>query len=279
MKVAITGAKGMLASALIPLLKEHELISIDLPEVDITDKKAVEKGLAKADFVFHFAAFTDVDGAELAEKKVFDINEHGTENIALVCKKLGIPLLYISTDYVFSNGKKTKPWAETDKPNIEAGVYARSKLAGEQAVQRHCQKYFIVRTAWLYGQHGLNFIDTILKKAKETPELKVVDDQKGTPTYTRHLARALVKFLDIKEYGIYHLTNQGETSWYGLAKKVFELSGNNIKIIPCRTEDFPRPAPRPKYAVLGNAHWLALGQEPLPSWEEGVREYLKELKQ
>lgn len=277
MKIAITGAKGMLSKALIPWLKDHELLLIDLPEVDVTNHQTLEKSIDQADFVFHFAAYTDVDGAESEAKKAFAVNEQGSENVAKICNKLNIPLLYLSTDYVFSGNFPGHPWQEQDKPEPQ-GVYARSKLAGEEAVKKHCKKYFIVRTAWLFGKNGKNFVDTMLKTAIGKKEFKIVNDQKGTPTYTKHLAKALAKFLDIKEYGVYHLTNSGETTWYDFAKMIFDTTGVQVKLIPCRTQDFPRPAPRPAYSVLADKKWRSIGQKPLPPWEKGLQEYLKEIK-
>ncbi|MBU0580797.1 MAG: dTDP-4-dehydrorhamnose reductase [Candidatus Margulisbacteria bacterium] len=277
MKIAVIGAKGMLAAALIPLLKKHELKLGDLPEIDITNKEQVDNYLQNIEFVFHCAAITDVDGAEKNPERTFAVNVEGTKNIAKTCAKLDIPLVYISTDYVFSGNSHRHPWVEDDLPAPQ-GVYANSKFEGERAVIDNCQKYFIVRTAWLYGPNGKNFVDTILNLAKNQKEIKVVNDQLGSPTYSRHLAEALVKFLDIKEYGVYHLTNQGEVSWYFFARKILELAGTNVKILPCKTEEFPRSAPRPAYSVLNNKHWAKLGQKLLPGWEEGLKAYLREIK-
>lgn len=277
MKIGITGAKGMLAHALIPLLKNQQLILLDLPKVDITNKEILDEKLKDVEFVFHIAAYTSVDEAERNSAKAFEVNAKGTINIAEICNKYNIPVLYISTDYVFSGKSDHGPWFETDKPQPQ-GVYAKSKLAGEEAIKKICEKYFIVRTAWLYGSNGKNFVETMLTLADQQKQLKVVDDQIGSPTYTCHLAEALVKFLDIKKYGIYHITNQGETSWYGFACKIFELNNKDVKVLPCQTSEFPRLAPRPEYSMLRNKNWQELGFSLLPSWEFGLKEYLKEKK-
>ncbi len=281
MNIAITGAKGMLASALIQRLREHHIIPIDLPETDITIAHSVEQALLHADFVYHCAAYTNVDKAETDADAAMAVNVTGTEHIARFCGTHDIPLVYISTDYVF--GEKAlhmmkaqgpiRAWKETDAPAPD-GVYARSKHGGEQAVLRHCKKYFIARTAWLYGHNGKNFVATMLALAAKGDPVTVVNDQTGSPTYTGDLADALVKLLDIKEYGIYHLTNQGETTWYGFAQEIFKQAGVTVTLIPCTTEEFPRPTKRPVYSVLENAHWQAIGQEPLPHWSTGLQKYL-----
>lgn len=278
MRIAIIGAKGMLAQDLIPLLKDkHELVLVDLPETDITNKAQIEQALKGVDFVYHLAAYTDVDGAEADRERAYAVNETGTEYVARTCAELAVPLVYISTDYIFGDDSGGRPYTENDDPSPR-GVYASSKLAGEKAVQKSCKKYFIVRTAWLYGINGKNFVATMLKISKKQKEIKVVDDQVGSPTYAGHLAQVLVKFLDISEYGVYHLTNQGEVSWYKFACRIFDLAGIKVRVTPCKTADFIRPAPRPAYSVLENQHWQQIGEKPLPRWEEGLAEYLKELK-
>jgi dTDP-4-dehydrorhamnose reductase len=267
----------MLASALISKLSGHEVVKLDLPGCDITDYQQVIDNLKERsiDFVYHIAAYTNVDKAEEDSEQAFLVNEKGTANIAQICAAESISVLYISTDYVFGSGEAngTHPWQEGD-PVAPQGIYARSKLAGEEVIRKTCEKYFIVRTAWLYGPNGKNFVDTMLKLAQEHDKLKVVSDQTGSPTYTEDLAKGLVQFLDIHEYGIYHLTNQGNTTWYDFAKKIFELSKIEIEVTPCTTNEFPRPAKRPKYSVLANEKWRKIGKKELPAWEEGLKDYL-----
>jgi dTDP-4-dehydrorhamnose reductase len=282
MIIAITGAKGMLATALIPLLKGHQLVPLDLPGTDITDQQAVKTALHDVDFVYHCAAYTSVDKAESEPELVHAVNVLGTENVAKVCAGRNIPLVYISTDYVFGakalermrKAGAVRPWREDDVPATE-GVYALSKLAGEAVIRKYCKKYFIVRTAWLYGHNGRNFVDTMLALAGKQNKIRVVNDQQGSPTFAGDLASALVKFLDITEYGIYHLTGQGATTWYEFTREIFKQAGVNVTMEPCVTKEVPRPAPRPPYSVLDNAHWRAIGQGPLPSWQDGLKEYLK----
>lgn len=268
MKVLITGAKGMLGQDLCPTLEDLGcfLIETDIDNLDITKKEDVEDFVSKAhpDLIIHLAAYTNVDKAEEEEEKAELINAIGTENVALAASKIDVPLIYISTDYVF-DGSKNSPYLPTDKVN-PINAYGRTKLKGEELVQKHCKKYYIARTSWLYGMYGKNFVDTMLS-LKDKEELKVVDDQWGTPTWTMDLAGALMKLLT-KPYGIYHLSGGGKpTTWYNFAKTIFELSNLEVNLKPCTTEEFKRPANRPKYSVMDN-------DKMLRDWKLALKDYL-----
>jgi dTDP-4-dehydrorhamnose reductase len=219
--------------------------------LDITDRDAVISVINKVqpDVIVHCAAWTAVDNAEDIPEKVYKINALGTKNIAEACKKIDAKMFYISTDYVF-DGNSTKPYLPTDKTN-PLNNYGLTKLEGEEAVKKYCEKYYIIRTSWLYGHHGKNFVETMISLANK-PELKVVDDQIGCPTWTVELANGIIKLINDKEYGIYHVCGSDSTSWYGFAKEIFSLLKINSNLQPCTTDKFPRPAIRPKYSIMDN---------------------------
>lgn len=253
-KILVTGSNGMLGQDLVPILEDegYDVIETTRNTLDITDFKKVEETLKnyKPDYVIHCAAYTNVDGAEAEQELAAKINASGTENLAKICAKYDITLVYISTDYVF-DGKKQEPYLPYDKTN-PLNTYGKTKLEGEKAVQKYCKKYYITRTSWLYGHHGKNFVETMISLA-DKPELKVVDDQIGCPTWTVEFSNGIAKLLEEKpEYGIYHICGSGETSWYGFAKEIFKLIGKNVNIKPCKTEEFPRPATRPMHSTLEN---------------------------
>jgi dTDP-4-dehydrorhamnose reductase len=237
MKVLVTGAKGMLGQDLCPILEDcdFDVIETDIDSMDITDLESVKKVISKnkPDIVIHCAAYTNVDKAEEDKETAYKINAEGTKNIAEVCKEKNITLIYISTDYVFDGTKKGK-YLPDDKP-CPINVYGDSKLKGEEAVKK-CEKYYITRTSWLYGHHGKNFVETMIS-LKDKPELKVVDDQIGCPTWTVELANGIVKLItEEMPFGIYHVCGSGHTSWYGFAKKIFELCDLKVNLKPCTTD-------------------------------------------
>ncbi len=273
MNILITGAKGMLAYALKKELSRHSLIEADLPDYNLTDKQTVQALFINnnIDFVYHLAAYTQVDLCESNKDLAFAVNEKSCEYLAEECAQKNIPLLAISTDYVFG-GNGNNPYTESDETTPNS-IYGQSKLAGEKAIRRISKRHFIVRTAWLYGPNGKNFAETIFNLAKEKSELKVVADQKGTPTYTIDLAKALVKFLDSSAYGTYHLVNSGNTTWHGFAEKIVP---ETVKVIPVATEEFPRPAPRPAYSILSTAKFEKEFDYKLPQWDDGVLRYRKD---
>ena len=281
MKILITGANGLLGHELSSLLKDHTLILLSHSQLDISNSESVNKQIdsSSPDIIINSAAYTQVDACETNYDLAFQSNAIGPKNLAIKCKQLGIPLIHISTDYVFEgNEKKNSPLVENDKLGPKT-VYGKTKLEGEKMVQENCEKYFILRTAWLYGE-GKNFVKTMLSLSKKNKELKVVNDQIGSPTYAKDLAKAIKEIIEKKsdKYGIYHVTNKGEVSWYEFAKKIFEIKNIEIKVNPCTSEEFPRPAPRPHYSVLSNQKWIDAGFTPMRDYEEALNEYLNSLK-
>lgn len=274
MKVLITGANGMLGQDLSEILlqKNYEVIKTDVAELDITDKNRVYQVLEahKPDFIIHAAAYTNVDKAEDEPETAFLINETGSENIAKASASLNIPMVYISTDYVF-DGTKNSPYIPSDKTN-PINVYGMSKLKGEEAVIKNNPNHYIARTSWLYGHKGKNFVETIINLAKEKTELKVVSDQTGCPTWTKALSGGIIELLETKKpYGIYNICGSGYTSWYGFASKILEIINSKTIILPVSTDEFPRKATRPKYSVMNN-------QKICPDWEISLNNYIKERK-
>lgn len=278
MKILITGAYGMLGSDLKETLKNHELIITGSKDLDITSQEKVLQFITEKnpEIVINSAAYTAVDNCESNFTDAYAVNALGPKNLAIACNKNNIPLIHISTDYVFDGNKKT-PLIEEDKPEPKT-VYGKTKLEGERFIQEYTKKYFILRTAWLYGIHGKNFVMTMLNLAKKNNEIKVVHDQIGSPTYSKDLSEAISELLKSDRYGIYHVTNKGEVSWYDFAKKIFELRNIEINVKPCTTEEFPRPAPRPHYSVLNNQKWINNGFTPLRNYDEALNEYLLLIK-
>ena len=268
-RVIVTGANGMLGQDLCPILEDsgYEVLETDIQTLDITNSEMVNDFFKKAhpDIVIHCAAYTNVDKAEEDIETARLINSKGTENIAKACADVEAVMVYISTDYVFA-GDGTRPYIPTDKVS-PLNNYGLTKYEGEESVRKYCKKYYIARTSWLYGIHGKNFVETMLSLA-DKPELKVVDDQVGCPTWTIELANGIVKLLDDAEYGTYHVCGSGQTSWYNFAKKIFELEGLKVNLKPCTTEEFPRPAKRPHYSVMENGGICR-------KWETALKDYIK----
>ena len=274
MRILITGAYGMLGSDLREVLKNHELISAGSKDLDITDKDKVMDFICEKspEIVINAAAYTAVDDCETNYDDAYAVNALGPKNLAIACKKLDVPLVHISTDYVFDGSKRT-PLIENDKLGPQS-AYGKTKLEGEKFIQENTDKFFILRTAWLYGLHGANFVQTMLSLAENHDEITVVDDQIGSPTYSLDLAVSIANLLNSDKYGIYHLTNEGECSWYEFSKRIFELSNVDVKVVPVSTEEFPRPAPRPRYSVLSNQKWIKAGFPPMRKYEEALSDYL-----
>jgi len=268
MKILVTGANGMLGQDLCPALEDagYFVVETGRNELDITDFQIVEKVLneVKPQIVVNCAAYVNVDAAENDLETAEAVNVQGTENLAKICAKLDAVLVHISTDYVF-DGTKAEPYTPQDIPN-PLNHYGLTKLRGEEAVKRYCEKYYIVRTSLLYGHHGSNFVETMINLAGTAPEIKVVDDQVGAPTWTVELADGILKILD-KPYGIYHVCGGGGVSRYGLAKEIFALCGLEVDLKPCKTEDFPRPAKRPPYSVMDNDGLCR-------NWKAALKDYL-----
>jgi len=294
-KVLITGSSGMLGVDLSHrLLNDYEVYGMDLVRSpysvvrsfykgDITDKKNVLniiKGL-KPDMVIHTAAWTDVDGCEIDKKKAYRVNSEGTKNVALACKTAGSVLVYISTDFVF-DGNARRMYSEEDKPN-PLSAYGDSKLRGEEAVKKILKRYFILRTSWLYGSCGKNFVDTILSKAKTEKTLKVVDDQIGSPTHTKDLAKA-IHFLLAKiftergirdiGYGVYHVSNRGSVSWYEYAKAILGIAKSKTRVTPISSEELGRAAKRPSMSVLDNSKAIKFTGYRMRNWKDALEEYI-----
>lgn len=284
MKVLVTGVKGQLGYDVVNELTKrgHTAIGVDIDEMDITDKHSVQIVIEKTkpDAVIHCAAWTAVDLAEDENKisLVRAVNTDGTRNIAEICKKLNCKMMYISTDYVF-NGQGTEPWEPDCKDYEPLNVYGQTKLGGELAVANLLEKYFIVRIAWVFGVNGNNFIKTMLNIGKKYDELTVVNDQIGTPTYTYDLARLLVDMIETKKYGYYHATNEGGyISWYDFACEIFKQAGYNTKVKPVTTEEYGlSKAKRPFNSRLDKSKLIENGFKPLPTWQDALSRYLKEI--
>lgn len=274
MKVVVTGAEGQLGRDLVDALSgTHEIYPFDL-DLDVTDYQKVMSTIPgiKPDVTIHGAALTDVDGCELDSDRAFLVNAIGTANVALACREAGARMVYVSTDFVF-DGKKTDPYTEFDETN-PLSVYGKSKLAGENYVASLLHDYYIVRTAWLYGKNGKNFVETILRLAAEQPDLKVVDDQIGSPTYSHDLARKIAEVIETSWYGLYHVTNSGSCSWFEFAKAILEQAGQSkIPVKPIKSDELGRPAPRPRYSVLRNYVLELRGFSPMRDYRAALAHY------
>ena len=276
MKILITGSNGMLGHDLADELdKNHDLILTDSKVLDITDNKRTIEYVCsvKPDIVINSAAYTDVDGCEENQDLAYSVNGEGVRNLALACKEVDCPLVHISTDYVF-DGSATEPIRE-DGEIGPISVYGKSKLKGEEAIQEILDKFFIIRTAWLYGINGRNFPKTMLELAENHSEITVVYDEVGTPTYTPDLASGIAELIETDYYGIYHLTNSGSCSWCEFARYIFEIAGKDVKVIPVTASEFARPAPRPSYSVLENKNWVEKGFKPLRDYKEAIKDYIE----
>ena len=278
MKVLITGVSGQLGNDAAKVLTARgvDFLGVSSKEMNITDRDAVLGMFSeyRPDAVLHCAAYTQVDRAEDEPERCMSVNADGTRYIAEACREIGAKLLYISTDYVFP-GTGDKPW-ETDDPTGPLNVYGMSKLAGEEAVRELVKKHFIVRTSWVIGEHGSNFVKIMLRLAKTRSELRVVDDQIGSPTFTADLAPLLCDMLETDKYGCYHATNEGFCSWAELAEAVFRLSGKNVTVRHVSTEEYGAKAARPKNSRLSKASLDAGGFARLPGWETSLAVLLAE---
>ncbi len=294
MKVAVIGASGQLGSDLLRAFPGEQTIPLTHQDIEITSPEVVEgvlKGI-RPDAVINTAAYHRVEDCEVEHARAFQVNAIGARNLAQTCHKLGATLVHITTDYVF-DGTKREPYLEGDAPN-PLNVYGVTKLAGEFFVRNLCQKHLIVRTSGLYGVVGCrakggSFVDTMLKLAQEKtrpdppeaekgPEIKVVDDQVVSPSYTLDVARRIAELLPFQEYGIFHVTNSGQCSWYEFACKIFELAGVKANVKRTSQEELRSKIKRPKYSVLGSNRLEALGLKPLRPWQEALAAYMAERK-
>lgn len=285
MKVLVTGVKGQLGYDVANELtnRGHEAIGVDIAEMDITDKVSVDTVISRVhpEAVIHCAAWTTVDAAEDEENipKVRAVNVMGTQYIADACKKIDAKMMYISTDYVF-DGQGTTPWQPDCKDYKPLNVYGQTKLEGEFAVANTLDKYFIVRIAWVFGVNGKNFIKTMLNVGKTHDMVRVVNDQIGTPTYTYDLARLLVDMIETDKYGYYHATNEGGyISWYDFTKAIYRQAGYNTKVVPVTTAEYGlSKAARPFNSRLDKSKLVENGFKLLPTWQDALARYLKEIK-
>ncbi|MBR7097934.1 MAG: dTDP-4-dehydrorhamnose reductase [Clostridia bacterium] len=285
MKVLVTGVKGQLGYDVVAELAKrgHTPVGVDIEEMDITDEAAVSRTVSEVapEAVIHCAAWTAVDAAEDAENvdKVRAVNAKGTAYLANACRAQGCKMMYISTDYVF-DGQGTQPWQPDCKAYAPLSVYGQTKLEGELAVSGTLDAYFIVRIAWVFGINGKNFIKTMLKLSDTHETLRVVSDQIGTPTYTYDLARLLVDMILTDKYGYYHATNEGGyISWAEFAEEIFRQAGKETKVIPVTTAEYGvSKAKRPFNSRLDKSKLIACGFEPLPTWQDALDRYLKELE-
>ncbi|NIM06252.1 MAG: dTDP-4-dehydrorhamnose reductase [Armatimonadetes bacterium] len=275
MKVLVTGAKGMLGTDLCARLgKQHEVIPLDLPELDVTETASVFARLeaTRPEMVIHCAAYTHVDGCERDPAQAFRVNSFGTWNVASACQKIDAALTYISTDFVF-DGEKGEPYDEFDKTN-PISVYGRSKLAGEEVIRALLSRYLIIRSAWLFGVHGKNFVRTVLHRAKEEDTVKVVADQMGCPTFTVDLAEAVAGLLESPLFGIYHITNSGACSWAQFAQEILRQAGLSAQVVPIAAAEWDSPTRRPKDSRLRHLALEMQGRDNLRFWQEALADFL-----
>lgn len=291
MKILITGSKGQLGNELQDIInkgyaeigkvsdniKNSEVIALDVEELDITKLDEVNRVLTdvKPDVVINCAAATNVDGCESNEDFAFKVNSIGPRNLAIISEKIGAKLVQVSTDYVFS-GVGEKPLTEYDI-TAPYSVYGKTKLLGENYVREFCSKYFIVRTAWLYGYVGHNFVYTMRRLGKEKDSINVVNDQRGNPTHANDLAYHILKLIETEEYGVYHCTGKGECTWYDFAKTIIELSGEECKVNPCTSEEYKTPAKRPEYSSLDNMMLRNTVGDEMRDWKDAIKSFINNL--
>lgn len=289
MKILITGANGMLAKQIIKDLERGytelgeipremqnaQILAHDVDTLDITNNLACRTFFAEKtpDICINCAAYTNVDGCEENQLDAFKVNALGAKNLAIACELVGAKFIHVSTDYVF-DGEGKQPYCEYDLPNPQS-VYGKTKLAGEHFVEQNCSRYFIVRTAWLYGYHGNNFVKTMIRLGKEKGAVSVVNDQFGTPTNAADLSHHIIALAPTSEYGIYHCTGEGKCSWYEFAKEIMKCAGIDATVSPCSTEQFPRPAKRPAYSCLENMLLKATIGNKMRNWQDALNAYFK----
>lgn len=284
MRVLVTGSKGMLGSTLYDRLLKHdiEVIGTDIRagknSLDITKPDASIDLIkqVRPDVVIHAAAYTDVDGCELNIKDAYLVNSEGTRNIVNACKQTGAFLIYISTDFIFE-GNKAVPYIEDDTPS-PVNIYGRSKLQGEERVRQLLERHLIIRTSWLFGENGKNFVDAIINKAKTAKSIEVVDDQRGSPTYAADLSNAIIDLLSLS-FDLYpltlNITNSGSCTWYEFAKEIVRIKGiKDANVEPISSDQIKRSAKRPKMSILDNGRFIKVFGSALPSWQDALLRYI-----
>ena len=277
-KLALVGARGMLGTDLLSRVKgTFECYPVDIEELDITDREKVLRWIQeiRPEVLINVAAYTDVDGCETHQELAQKVNGEAAGYLAEGCALAGIRMIHISTDFVF-DGSKEGPYTEEDVPN-PLSVYGSSKLSGEKRIAEHLEQFLIVRTSWLYGIQGKNFVEAILKQAEIKDRLQVVHDQVGSPTYVPDLSQALLNLLTVDSTGIVHVSNSGSCSWFEFSKKILELSGKgDVAVDPIPSSKINRPAPRPANSVLSCERYFRITGERIRNWEEGLKDYLRE---
>ncbi len=276
MKILILGHKGMLGADLrTRLAAGHEVVGKDIDEIDITDASACLDAIGETqpDIVINAAAFTDVDGCESNRDGCFAVNALAVENIASACRPQNIPIVHFSTDYIFDGGKGS-PYVEEDPPR-PLNVYGQSKLKGEELLLASSDNVLLIRSQWLYGAHGKNFVRAILEKGRSLDVVEVVDDQIGSPTYTADLAQAVQRLIETGQRGIFHVTNRGSCSWFEFAKKIFEFAGmNGVQVRPIKSLQLVRPAKRPAYSVFSCRKFIEATGKAMRFWQVALNDYL-----
>jgi len=276
MRCLVTGAAGLLGTELVAFLRSQneETQGWDLPEHDVTEVNRFISDVHSSgpEVIFHLAAWTDVDGCERDKARATAVNFQGAWAAAIAAAETKAKLVFLSTDYVF-DGRSRRPYRESDRPN-PLSIYGRTKLMGEQAVERDCKRRFIVRTSWLFGRAGPNFVDTIRQKCRQQAVIEVVSDQVGSPTWARDLCRPLWELARSESYGTYHLTNSGQCSWFELAEEVVRLERSQCRVEPVTTEHVSRPALRPHFSVLDNRAFRNRFGRQLRPWQEALRAYV-----
>lgn len=291
MKILITGSKGQLGNELLDIIKsgkaeigevseaikKSEVIALDVDKLDITNVEQVKNKInnLKPDVIINCAAATNVDGCESNEDFAFKVNSIGPRNLAIASEEVGAKLVQVSTDYVFSGvGNKTLTEYDLTAPY---SVYGKTKLLGENYVRELSSKYFIVRTAWLYGYVGHNFVYTMRRLGKEKECITVVNDQRGNPTHANDLAYHILKLIQTEEYGVYHCTGKGECTWYDFAKMIIELSGEKCEVKPCTSEEYKTPAKRPEYSSLDNMMLRNTVGDDMRDWKDAIKSFINRL--
>jgi dTDP-4-dehydrorhamnose reductase len=284
MKILVIGASGQLGSDLLRQLSSENIVALSHLDIEITDITSVKQALEKhhPDLVINTAAFHRVDDCEVEPDKAFSVNALGVRNVAVATQQIQAKLMHISTDYIFGGEAEPRnsPYTEFDTP-VPPNIYGQSKLAGENFVRDFCHKYFIVRTSGLFGVAGSsgkggNFVETMLRLAKERNELKVVNDQVFSPTCTKDLARKIAQLITTEYYGTFHITNRDTCSWYEFTREILRLAGLQTPVIPITSEQYPQKARRPHFSVMDNYHLRLLGMDDARSWQEALLDYMKE---
>lgn len=293
MNILVTGSGGQLGSEISGIIKTgraeigpvshqyktYKIFETDVSDLDICDLKTVRNFCQdnKIDLIINCAAFTNVDGCETERESAFKVNALGPRNLAIAARESKAKLVHVSTDYVFA-GDSNKPYLESDICNPKS-VYGSTKYLGEQYVRDFCDEYFIVRTSWLYGYVGKNFVKTIIGLASKKDKIKVVDDQRGNPTNANDLAYHILKIAQTDEYGIYHCTGEGECTWFEFATEIVKLARLDCKVLPCTSEEFPSPVKRPAYSSLDNMMLKTTVGNEMRDWQVALSEYIKNLKE